>query len=71
MKGMSNLIDRFLLLPYQFSILIDCIFFQEVPDLISRGQKILVPDVILFTSCELNQGMLLDVEVIQQLLGPS
>ena len=44
---MSNLVDRFLLWAGQLSILIQCIFFKEEPDFITRGQEIIVSDMII------------------------
>lgn len=51
---MSNLIDGLGLLFCQIPFLIDRILFQEVPNFVTRCEKVFVPHVIIFTGSELS-----------------
>ena len=44
---MAYLVDRQLLLPCQLSILVYCVLFEEVPDLVSRCEEVVISNVIV------------------------
>lgn len=53
MLTMPNLIHSLLLLSIQLSIFSNSIFFQEIPDLITRSKEVLIPNVVFIPSSEL------------------
>lgn len=46
---MTDLIHSLILLPVQLSICTNSIFFQEIPDLVSRSEEVIVPNMVLIT----------------------
>ena len=50
---MTDLVHCLLLLASQFSILINRLFLQEVADLVARGQKVVISDMIIVSSGKL------------------
>ena len=43
----TNLIDSSDLVPVQLSFLVDCVFFKEKADLVSRCKKVIIADMVV------------------------
>ena len=50
---MSDLVHGLVLLARQLALLINGLLLQEVPNLVARGQEILVADMVIISSSEL------------------
>lgn len=48
-----DLVDSLLLFPIEPPIFVHSILLEEIPDLVSRGQEVLISDMIPIARCEL------------------
>jgi len=57
----ANLVDGFVFLSREIPVLIDSIFFQEIPHFIPRAEEVVIPDMVIVACREFGQRMFIKI----------